>query len=147
MPHAQPGSGSQTPKSLKLPNISGRKPLPPPKGRELGSVNRLTRDLKLGIVDAAAAHGSDGRGAGGLTGYLFFLAGKHPKAFSSLLGKMLPLQVNSHSTSLVGQVNIVTVPAGQHFDAAEIGRLAQTIEHEPAGSGGDEPGGEAEQGE
>ena len=147
MPHAQPGSGSQTPKSLKLPNISGRKPLPPPKGRELGSVNRLTRDLKLGIVDAAAAHGSDGRGAGGLTGYLFFLAGKHPKAFSSLLGKMLPLQVNSHSTSLVGQVNIVSVPAGQHFNPDEIGRLAQTIEHEPGGSGGDEPGGEAEQAE
>jgi hypothetical protein len=29
-----------------------------------------------------------------LTGYLFFLAGKHPKAFAGLLGKMLPLQVN-----------------------------------------------------
>lgn len=62
-----------------------------------------------------------------------------------MLGKMLPLQVNSHSTSLVGQVNIVSVPSGQHFNPEEIGRLAQTIEHEPPGSGGDEPGGEAEQ--
>lgn len=110
----------------------------------MGTVNRITSDLKLGIIDAAAAYGSDGRGAGGLTGYLFFLAGKHPKAFSSLLGKMLPLQVNSHSTSLVGQVNIVSVPAGQHFNSDEIGRLAQTIEHQPASHepAGYEPGSE-----
>ena len=142
----EPGSGSQTPRSLELPAIKPRaKPIPP--GKKVGSITRITSDLKLGIIDAAAAHGSDGRGAGGLTGYLFFLAGKHPKAFSSLLGKMLPLQVNSHSTSLVGQVNIVSVPTGQHFNPDEINRLAQTIEHEPGGSGGDEPGGECEQAE
>jgi hypothetical protein len=91
----------------------------------------MTRDLKNGIVDAAAAHGSDGKGSGGLTGYLFFLAQKHPKCFASLLGKMLPLQVNG-ATALVGQISIVSVPAGKHLSPDEIGQLARTIEHEPA---------------
>jgi hypothetical protein len=106
----------------------------PPGPKQPGQVNRITRDLKRGIVDAAAAYGSDGNGAGGLTGYLFHLADKHPKAFASLLGKLLPLQVNSQISSVVGQVNIVSVPAETFLTQEDVRRMsaAPSIDHEPA---------------
>lgn len=107
----------------------------PPGPKQPGTINRITRDLKRGIVDAAAAYGSDGNGAGGLTGYLFHLADKHPKAFASLLGKLLPLQVNSQINSVVGQINIVSVPADTFLTQEDVNRMspaAPTIEHEPA---------------
>ena len=63
--------------------------------RPKGTVHVITRDLRRGIVDAAVNLGRDGRGGGGLTGYLEFLGRKHPKAFSSLLARVLPLQVDS----------------------------------------------------
>ncbi|MBO4228139.1 hypothetical protein [Bradyrhizobium neotropicale] len=99
----------------------------------MGTVNRITRDLKAGIVDAAAAHGSDGQGTGGLTGYLFWLAGSHPKAFSGLLAKLLPLQVNGNVNTTVGTVNIVSVPVDRYLSAADMAKVAtpQTIEHAP----------------
>ena len=106
-----------------------------PPRKQVGAIAHITRDLKRGIVDAAAAYGSDGNGAGGLTGYLFHLADKHPKAFAALLGKLLPLQVNSQISSVVGQVNIVSVPAETFLtqeDVRRMGATAPTIEHEPA---------------
>ncbi|MGY3615687.1 hypothetical protein [Bradyrhizobium sp. USDA 10063] len=121
------------PDSLELPRLTKSKPTPPV-GRTIGTINRITRDLKLGIIDAATAYGSDGHGTGGLTGYLFFLAGSHPKAFASLLGKMLPLQVNGSIQSVVGQVNIVSIPSDQYLTKEDARKLAPeppTIEHEP----------------
>jgi hypothetical protein len=39
-------------------------------GRVRGKQNAITRDLKQGLVDAAERHRRDGKGAGGLVGYL-----------------------------------------------------------------------------
>ncbi|WP_439407930.1 hypothetical protein ACNJX9_04370 [Bradyrhizobium sp. DASA03076] len=89
------------------------------RGRQWGSRNRITRDLKQAVIDAAIAHGSDGHGRGGLTGYGFFLASRHPKAFAGLLGKLLPLQVDTTVTSVVSAINIVSVPAGSFMVADE----------------------------
>ena len=63
------------------------------KGRVKGTPNKTTALLKEAIIKAAEAVGSDGNGAGQLTGYCTFLAKEEPKAFAQLLGKVLPMQV------------------------------------------------------
>ncbi|MBT1511783.1 hypothetical protein KIP88_14825 [Bradyrhizobium sp. SRL28] len=83
-----------------------------PRPRVKGQANRITRDLRQAIIAAAEAYGSDGYGSGGVVGYCYFLAARHPRAFTGLLGKMLPLQVSGSVQSVVEQVTIVSVPAG-----------------------------------
>ena len=87
-------------------------------GTRRGVPNKLGADLKQAILAAAAAYGSDGTGNGGLAGYCFHLAARHPKAYANLLGKLLPLQVSGTMNSAVSAVRIVTVPAG-HFLTVE----------------------------
>lgn len=41
------------------------------------------------LIDAAERHGSDGRGKGGLRGYMIFFGKKHPANFVTLLNKLL----------------------------------------------------------
>lgn len=72
---------------------TGRKQLPPGPGRPKGSVNRTTALLKDAIIRAAELTGSDKQGRDGLVGYCRFLAAEEPKAFTQLLGKVLPMQV------------------------------------------------------
>lgn len=62
-------------------------------GRKRGTPNKTTAALKDAILDAATAVGHDGDGKDGLTGYLRRVAETDVKAFSGLLGKVLPLQV------------------------------------------------------
>lgn len=62
-------------------------------GRPKGSPNKTTALLKEAIIMAAEQVGSDGSGKDALTGYCVFLAKNEPKAFSALLGRVLPLQV------------------------------------------------------
>lgn len=71
------------------------KPKPPNagKGRKAGVPNKTTGALKDAILLAAAEVGVDGAGKDGLTGYLRMVAKSDVKAFSSLLGRVLPLQV------------------------------------------------------
>ena len=62
-------------------------------GRKKGTPNKTTRALKEAILLAAEQHGEDDKGKGGLPGYLRKVAREDVKAFSGLLGKVLPLQV------------------------------------------------------
>lgn len=62
-------------------------------GRPKGSVNKTTTALKEAILLAAEETGEDGAGKDGLIGYLRKVAKEDIKAFASLLGKVLPLQV------------------------------------------------------
>ena len=64
-------------------------------GRPPGSLNKTTAQLKQAILDAAEAAG----GEEGMTGYLKRLAIENSSAFSSLLGKILPMQVGSDPDS------------------------------------------------
>jgi hypothetical protein len=126
--------------SLQLPNIRDKAgaftpehPRLPGAGRPPGRTNKITRDLKVGIMEAAIAYGADGFGAGGLTGYLYHLAADHPKAFASLLAKMLPYQVSSNSSSsAIGTINVVSIPAGQFLDAADISKFQPALVVEAA---------------
>lgn len=62
----------------------------PGPGRPKGKPNKTTTALKEAILAAAAAHGEDDTGKGGLEGYLRKVAREDVKAFSGLLGKVLP---------------------------------------------------------
>lgn len=60
-------------------------------GRPKGATNRVTRELKEMILGALD-------GAGGEL-YLIEQAEKNPSAFMTLIGKVLPMQVNADLTS------------------------------------------------
>lgn len=80
------------------------KVLPPAAGmgRIKGSLNKTTALLKDAILMAADQAG----GADGLVGYLRTQAAANPAQFMTLLGKVLPLQVNG---SLDGRMTIKVV--------------------------------------
>lgn len=64
-------------------------------GRAKGTPNKTTKALKDAILMAAEATGYDGKGKEGLVGYLKHVASSDVKAFSALLGKVLPMQVTA----------------------------------------------------
>lgn len=64
-------------------------------GRPKGVKNKTTRIIKDAIMLAAESVGADGYGKHGLVGYLERIAIKEPKAFCILLGKLLPLQIQT----------------------------------------------------
>jgi hypothetical protein len=96
--------------------------------------NKLTQDLKQGIIDGAVRHGSNGKGAGGLSGYCYHLAKRHPKAYVSLLAKILPMQVSGNIGHHIDSVNLIPVPYNRFVSGDDIARLANAdnvIELEP----------------
>ena len=106
-------------------------------GRIRGVQNKIGRDLKNGIIDAAIAHGADGEGEGGLGGYLFLLAAEHKKTFGGLLMKLLPMNLTGGSVeqSLVGKVTIVGVPSGVFLTKDQMAAATAgepfVIDHKP----------------
>lgn len=65
-------------------------------GRKPGVPNKTTTALKEAILAAAAEHGEDDTGADGLKGYLRKVAREDVKAFTGLLGRVLPLDVSGN---------------------------------------------------
>jgi len=82
------------------------------KGRSPGSLNKTTKALKEAILAAAEEVGMDGEGKEGLTGYLKRVAKEDVKAFSSLLGKVLPMQVTGEDGGPIRITRIELVPLG-----------------------------------
>lgn len=78
-------------------------------GKAKGAQNRSTTALKDAILLAAEQTGSDLQGAGGLTGYLTFLAKEEPRAFSTLLGKVLPMQVTGADGEAIKTITKVEI--------------------------------------
>lgn len=62
-----------------------------PNGRPKGVPNKTTQLLKDAILQAAEAAG----GPGGIVGYLTLQATENPGPFIGLLGKVLPMQIDS----------------------------------------------------
>lgn len=75
---------------------SGAKRKPPNagQGRKKGSTNRLTRTIKEAIEAAFDKVGG--------ADYLARMAEEQPQAFMTLLGKILPTQVDANLTGSVG---------------------------------------------
>ena len=66
------------------------KGLPKTGGRKKGVPNRVTRDLKAAILEAAELAG----GEGGTVAYLTLQAQQNPGPFMALLGKVLPSEIS-----------------------------------------------------
>lgn len=81
---------AQVKKTERKPRVGDGTPGP---GRPKGSTNKTTVVLKDAIIRAAEVVGQDGKGKAGLVGYLVKVANEDTKAFATLLGKVLPLQV------------------------------------------------------
>ena len=115
------------PANFEVSSIIQHKTKRTPPRKPKGAIAKITRDLKEGIIDAAVIVGSDGEGTGGLTGFLVDLALHHKKAYAGLLAKILPLQISPHynAGAMIGSVNIISVPTGSHFSAAELQRIEQ----------------------
>lgn len=129
-------SGMPLPASLELPNLRnpGARQIKAGPGRPPGLVNKITRDLKVGLIDAAVVHGFDGASLDGLPGFCRHLAARHPKAFAQLLGKLLPLNISADSTvNVIGAVNVVSVPSDRYVTAEDIRKMQPPpeVEHEP----------------
>jgi hypothetical protein len=68
----------------------------PPKrkaGRPKGAHNKTAMSLKEAILSAANSYDENGRS--GMAGWLEELRDRFPKAFATLLGRVLPLQVTT----------------------------------------------------
>ncbi len=68
-------------------------------GRVAGTPNKITALLKDAILQAAELAGNDLEKKEGLIGYLKAQAIDHPAAFMTLLGKVLPMQINADVTT------------------------------------------------
>lgn len=73
-------------------------------GRAKGTPNKTTGALKEAILLAAKDVGEDGNGQDGLIGYLRSVAKDDMKAFSGLLGRVLPLQVTGEDSGPIKAV-------------------------------------------
>jgi hypothetical protein len=62
-------------------------------GKPKGALSKTTKALKEAILEAAEKSGGDTKGKDGLVGYLKRVADEDVKAFSGLLGKVLPMTV------------------------------------------------------
>lgn len=120
------------PADFEVPAIAPLRHKPPRKRK--GQVAKVTRDLKQGILNGAIAHGYDGEGEGGLDGYLAMCAEKYPKHYMNLLGKLVPMQLNTDvSGQRIGSINIVSIPSNHFLSAEDIARMRVSpplLEHE-----------------
>ena len=85
-------------------------------GRPLGSPNKVTRLVREAILMAAEMEGSDGKGEGGLVGYLREIARTEKKAMATLIGRVLPLQIAGSPDAPVQVL---------HLDPAQLEDLSQ----------------------
>lgn len=79
-------------------------------GKPRGAKTKTTRVLREAIVLAAEQVGENGKGADGLVGYLRRVAVEDVKAFSGLLGRVLPLQITGEgggAISVVSRIELV----------------------------------------
>ena len=66
------------------------------RGRPKGSRNLVTPEMRKAIIEAAEMVGSDGKGKGGLTGYLVRLARmENPVIFGKLLRRSIPPEIHT----------------------------------------------------
>lgn len=91
-------------KSSKVVQTANRKPPNAGKGRKKGVPNKTTALLKDAILKAAEQAGNK-VGNEGMVSYLALQAEENPGPFMSLLGKVLPMQVEG--TGKDGEINVV----------------------------------------
>lgn len=86
-------------------------------GRAKGTPNKTTAVLKEAIILAAQQIGEDTQGKDGLVGYLRMVAVEDVKAFSALLGKVLPLQVTGDGGGPLRAITRIEIVAAGSDDS------------------------------
>ena len=86
---------------------------PANRGRKKGAPNKTTTQLKEAILTAAERAG----GQDGLVGYLERVANSNAPAFATLLGKVLPLQVQGDKDA---PLNSRVTVAWERVDAPKV---------------------------
>lgn len=98
-------------------------------GRAKGQPNRTTQLIKDAIVRASELAGEDLANGqelgddGGTINYLRWLAHEEPAAFAGLLGKVLPIQLQSDKPIGITHIERVIVTVEQLKDRAEAAKL------------------------
>lgn len=64
-------------------------------GREKGTPNKTTATVKEALMKAMEASGFDGKGKGGVVGYLTWLSRAEAVAFTTLIKSIIPLQLQA----------------------------------------------------
>jgi hypothetical protein len=93
-------------------------------GRQKGTKNRTTLDIRQALIEGPARVGSDGEGTGGLLGYCqkaaLELAKKGDRAgYLSTLSKLVPPGTadDTAGAGYIGVVNVISVPRGCQYDS------------------------------
>lgn len=87
----------------------------PGSGRAKGQPNKTTRDLREAILHAAEL--SKHSKTKDLTGYLVFLANERPETYTTLLGRMVPLQAK---VQVEANVNVIKAKPELAMTAQEL---------------------------
>lgn len=73
-------------------------------GRPVGANGKINKLIREAVLEAADNVGSDGKGKGGIVGYLEKRALDQPQAFMGLLGRAMPMQVEGNGED--GEIKI-----------------------------------------
>lgn len=95
------------PKKRNTKNLPFQKGMakPPGSGRKPGTPNKVPTLLRDALIKAAELEGSDRNGKGELIGFLRQASRTHKGQFLTLLGRVLPLQINANFNGEVSLVN------------------------------------------
>lgn len=100
-----------------------------PAGRKKGVPNRSTLNVKLAFIEAATRIGSNGKGLGGLRGFIERVGRSNPEALLLALARLIPPPAKQEeATPAIGVVNVVAVPAGRYL-SQEQARSAIEVEY------------------
>ena len=89
----------------------------PGAGRQPGSPNKTTQSLKEALLKAASAAGD-----GDMVAYLTKMALEQPSSFLALLGRVLPLQLQSEGKNelIIRRVEYVIIDPKEHKVDSQI---------------------------
>jgi hypothetical protein len=79
------------------------------------------------MIESAVEHGRDGIGTDGLKGFCAYLLKEDLKAYCSILGRMIPLQIGGDLQIGITSVNIVSVRVNSFLSAEQIGKLSPPV--------------------
>ena len=65
---------------------------PKGRGRKKGSLNKLPKFVKDALIMAVEMYGANGKGEGGLTGYMYRVCDTRPDVIMHMLSRVMPLQ-------------------------------------------------------
>ncbi|MGX1104514.1 hypothetical protein [Bradyrhizobium elkanii] len=97
-------------------------------GRPKGRGNNMTRHMRELVFQAGENVGSDGKGTGGMLGYIMMLSKCFPQMYVTLLLRLLPQATHLEAEISVvggGGINIVPIKAGTYIDPKDVAEMLE----------------------